>query len=76
MAIVDASVVVEFIASDADTAATVQQVFDCWGQTSEELHAPAILLLEVMNALLTGCADSGGTAKQPMRQPVWSVRVR
>lgn len=54
MAIVDASVVVEFIAPDADTAAAAQQLFDCWAQTGEELHAPAMLLLEVMNALLTG----------------------
>ncbi len=54
MAIVDASVVVEFIAPDADTAAAAQQLFDCWVQTGEELHAPAMLPLEVMNALLTG----------------------
>ncbi|MGQ0719118.1 MAG: type II toxin-antitoxin system VapC family toxin [Pseudonocardiales bacterium] len=54
MAIVDASVVVEFIAPDADTAAAVQQLFDCWAQIGEELHAPAMLPLEVMNALLTG----------------------
>ncbi|MGH3873390.1 MAG: type II toxin-antitoxin system VapC family toxin [Pseudonocardiaceae bacterium] len=54
MAIVDASVVVEFIAPDADTAATTAVLFDCWGQTGEELHAPAMLPLEVMNALLTG----------------------
>lgn len=54
VAIVDASVVVEFIAPDADTAAATHQLFDYWGQTGEQLHAPALLPLEVMNALLTG----------------------
>lgn len=54
MAIVDASVVVEFIAPDADTTSDTQQLFDTWGQAGEELHAPSVLPLEVMNALLTG----------------------
>lgn len=54
MAIVDASVIVEFVAPDADTASVTQQLFDCWVQTGEELHAPSMLPLEVMNALLTG----------------------
>lgn len=54
VAIVDASVVVEFIAPDADPAAATYQLFDYWGQTGEQLHAPALLPLEVMNALLTG----------------------
>ena len=54
MAIVDASVVVEFIAPDADTTSVIQQLFDCWAQTGEELHAPSMLPLEATNALLTG----------------------
>lgn len=54
VAIVDASVLVEFIAPDADTASVTQQLFDCWAQTGEELHAPSMLPLEVKNALLTG----------------------
>ncbi|MGH3672803.1 MAG: type II toxin-antitoxin system VapC family toxin [Pseudonocardiaceae bacterium] len=54
MAIVDASVVVEFIAPDADPASATQQLFDCWAQIGAELHAPSMLQLEVMNALLTG----------------------
>lgn len=54
MAIVDASVVVEFIAPDADTSSVTQQLFGWWVQTGEELHAPSLLPLEVMNALLTG----------------------
>lgn len=54
MAIVDASVVVEFIAPNADPASVTHQLFDCWAQTDEKLHAPSILPPEVMNALLTG----------------------
>lgn len=57
MAIVDASVVVEFIAPDASDAAEAgpsQLLFDRWARTEETLHAPAMLRLEVMNALLTG----------------------
>ncbi|HEY6424501.1 MAG TPA: type II toxin-antitoxin system VapC family toxin [Pseudonocardiaceae bacterium] len=54
MAIVDASVVVEFVAPDADDTGAVQPLFDRWAQAGEDLHAPAMLPLEVMNALLTG----------------------
>lgn len=54
MAIVDASVVVEFIAPDADTTSATQQLFDRWVHSGEELHAPSMLPLEVMNAMLTG----------------------
>lgn len=54
MAIVDASVVVEFVAPDADDTKPVHALFDLWAQTGEDLHAPAMLPLEVMNALITG----------------------
>ncbi|MGH4019301.1 MAG: type II toxin-antitoxin system VapC family toxin [Pseudonocardiaceae bacterium] len=54
MAIVDASVVVEFVAPDADDTEASHLLFDRWVQTDEELHAPAMLRLEAMNALLTG----------------------
>ncbi len=54
MAIVDASVVVEFVAPDADDTGSSALLFDHWAQTGEELHAPVMLPLEVMNALLTG----------------------
>lgn len=54
VAIVDASVLVEFIAPDADPAAAAHQLFGYWAQTGEKLHAPVLLPLEVMNALLTG----------------------
>jgi predicted nucleic acid-binding protein len=54
LAIVDASVVVEFVAPDADDTEAVRRLFDHWAQIGEDLHAPAILPGEVMNALLTG----------------------
>lgn len=54
MAVIDASVVVEFVAPDADDAEATQLLFDRWVQTGEALHAPAMLPLEAMNALLTG----------------------
>lgn len=54
MAIVDASVVVDFVAPDADDTEAAALLFDHWAQTGEGLHAPAMLPLEVMNALLTG----------------------
>lgn len=54
MAIVDASVVVEFLAPDADPAGASVSLFRRWAQTAESLHAPALVHLEVMNALLTG----------------------
>lgn len=52
--IVDASVVVEFVAPDADDTEATHVLFDHWAQTGERLHAPAMLPVEVMNALLTG----------------------
>jgi predicted nucleic acid-binding protein len=54
LAIVDASVVVEFVAPDADVTQPVHALFKQWGHAGENLHAPAMLPLEVMNALLTG----------------------
>lgn len=54
LAVVDASVVVEFLAPDADETEAAALLFDQWAQTGEDLHAPAMLPLEVMNALLTG----------------------
>jgi predicted nucleic acid-binding protein len=54
LAIVDASLVVEILAPDTDDTEATQLLFDRWSQTGESLHAPAMLPLEVMNALLTG----------------------
>jgi predicted nucleic acid-binding protein len=47
-------VVVEFVAPDADRSDAVHALFDQWAQRGEPLHAPALLPVEVMNALLTG----------------------
>ncbi len=46
--------VVEYLAPDASEADTSQLLFEHWARTEEKLHAPAMLPLEVMNALLTG----------------------
>ena len=54
MTVVDASVVVEFLAPDAPEADATVLLFERWARTGEDLHAPAMLPLEVMNALLTG----------------------
>jgi predicted nucleic acid-binding protein len=54
LAVVDASVVVEFVAPDADRSTAVHALFDQWAQSGESLHAPALLPVEVMNALLAG----------------------
>lgn len=54
LAVVDASVVVEFLAPDAGDTEGAALLFDHWAQIGEGLHAPAMLPLEVMNALLTG----------------------
>lgn len=54
MTIVDASVVVEFLAPDADDTTLAARLFERWAQDGAELHAPALLSLEVMYALLTG----------------------
>lgn len=54
MSIVDASLVVEFLAPDSDPTGPTHALFERWAHTGESLHAPAMLRLEVMNALLTG----------------------
>ena len=54
MTVVDASLVVEFLAPDAVDGDAATRLFDHWAQTDANLHAPAMLPLEVMNALLTG----------------------
>jgi predicted nucleic acid-binding protein len=48
------SLVVEFVAPDADQSTTVDALFDQWARSGESLHAPAVLPVQVMNALLTG----------------------
>lgn len=54
MPVVDASLVVELVSPAADPSAPVARLFESWAATGDELHAPGMFRLEVMNALLTG----------------------
>jgi hypothetical protein len=66
-AIVDASVGVEFVAPDADDTEPIHVLLNEWAQTGEDLHAPAMLPLEVMN---TAHRCTPGLCRQPMPRPV------
>lgn len=46
--------VVEFVAPDSDQAEATHTLFEQWADTRQTLHAPALIRIEVMNALLTG----------------------
>ena len=76
MAVVDASVVIEFVAPDADPAAPVHALFDQWAQKGEKLHALLLLPLEVMNALITGYVEEGGTVTPLILRAVSLGRCR
>ena len=54
MPVVDASVVVDWVAPGADPASTAMGMLSRLVQQGEELVAPRLLLEEVSNALLTG----------------------
>lgn len=54
MPVVDASVVVDWVAPGADPASTAMGMLSRLVQQGEELVAPRLLLVEVSNALLTG----------------------
>lgn len=54
MTVVDASVVVDWIAPDADPALPALSVLRLLAEAEEELLAPRLLMEEVSNALLTG----------------------
>ncbi len=55
MPVVDASVVVAILAPDAgQTEVDVHRLWREWADGAERLRAPALLRLEVMNAMLTG----------------------
>ncbi len=54
MTVVDASVVVDWVAPGADPASPAMAVLDRLVQTGDDLTAPRLLLEEVANALLTG----------------------
>ena len=55
MPVVDASVVVDWVAPDADPGGPAGLLLDDLASSGEQLWAPRLLLEEVANALLTGC---------------------
>lgn len=54
MPVVDASVVVDWVAPDSDPAGPARRLLDRWAQDEAAVLAPRLLLEEVGNALLTG----------------------
>lgn len=55
MPVVDASVVVDWVAPDADANGPARRLLDRWAAEDVTVLAPRLLLEEVANALLTGC---------------------
>ena len=55
MAVVDASIVVDWVAPDVDPAAPAGVLLKRLARAAAPLYAPCLLLEEVANALLTGC---------------------
>lgn len=55
MPVVDASVVVDWVAPDADVDGPARRYLDELATTGATVMAPRLLLEEVSNALLTGC---------------------
>jgi predicted nucleic acid-binding protein len=53
--VVDASVVTDWVAPDVDLSGPAGQLLARLAAAGTPLYAPALLLLEVGNALLTGC---------------------
>jgi predicted nucleic acid-binding protein len=53
--VVDASVVVDWVAPDADAQGPARRLLDRWAADNLTVFAPRLLLEEVANALLTGC---------------------
>jgi predicted nucleic acid-binding protein len=53
--VVDASVVVDWVAPDADTQGPARRLLERWAADDVTVLAPRLLLEEVANALLTGC---------------------
>lgn len=55
MAVVDASIVVDWVAPDVDPHAPAGQLLVRLARAATPLYAPRLLLEEVANALITGC---------------------
>jgi predicted nucleic acid-binding protein len=80
MPVLDASVVVDFIAPDVMDDSPVRALFAKWAVAGAELVAPGLLWLEAANALLTGIrrgrwsgAEADGAAALLDRIPVRRV---
>lgn len=54
MPVVDASVVVDWVAPDSDPRSAARQLLAQWAEQDQPVLAPRLLLEEVANALLTG----------------------
>ena len=55
MPVVDASIVVDWVAPDADPEGPAVRLLARWAASETPLLAPRILMEEVSNALVTGC---------------------
>jgi predicted nucleic acid-binding protein len=55
MPVVDASVVVDWVAPDADPKGPARRRLETWANAGTLVFAPRLLREEVSNALLTGC---------------------
>lgn len=64
MPVVDASVVVDWVAPGSDPSGPARQALQCWARAEQALVAPRLLLEEVGNALLTGVRRRRWTGAQ------------
>jgi predicted nucleic acid-binding protein len=62
--VVDASVVVDWVAPDSDPHGPARRLLDQWAQDDAAVLAPRLLLEEVGNALLTGVRRERWTGAQ------------
>ncbi len=75
MPVVDASVVVDWVAPDADPEGVAGRLLRSLGEASATVVAPRLLREEVANALLTGCRRGrwdGVSADRAVRA-LWSL---
>lgn len=64
MPVVDASVVVDWVAPDSDSRGAARTLLESWAQENATVLAPRLLLEEVGNALLTGVRRSRWSGAQ------------
>jgi predicted nucleic acid-binding protein len=64
MPVVDASIVVDWVAPGADPASPAMRLLDRLSRSSAQLLAPRLLLEEVGNALLTGVRRARWTGRE------------